>query len=106
MNDAIKVRATGTMEVIDYQPGNGTRYLVQVVEVDGAASKMMGMGGAKGWVITHLNNPRSKTFTFPSYCQWVFPHEIADKMDEGGVDADALAKLIAHVTGAEYAGDN
>jgi hypothetical protein len=108
-NDGIvnRIKHQPMTEIITYEPGNRTRYVVQFTEVtDPEASKVLHMAGEPGWIITHLNYKESNVFIFPSYCRMVFPHEVASKMNECSADADALAKLIAYVTGAEYAGDN
>lgn len=90
--------------VVDYQPGNGTRYVLQIVKIDDAdTSKLLGMGGDIGWTITHINGYKTKTWVLPSYKGTIFPEDVVSKMEENAADAYVIAEFIAHFCGLEFA---
>ena len=90
--------------VVDYQPGNGTRYLLQIVKIDDEqTSKLLGMAGGIGWTITHLNGYESKTWVLPSYKGIIFPEDVVSWMNENSSDAYVLAEFIAHFCDLKFA---
>ena len=92
--------------MVDYQPGNGTRYVLQIVTVsDADHSIAVGFAGSIGWVITHLNNENSKTYCLPSYSGTVFPDVIQDKMGENASNAYVIAEFLAHYCNLKFAGE-
>jgi hypothetical protein len=93
-----------TVQVIDYQPGNGTRYLLQFIGVPaGKVSAQLGFGtDAKGWLVTHLNGVPPHTMAIPEYKGVLFPWDVVEKMDMNPADAHVIAEFIAWNLGMEF----
>jgi hypothetical protein len=83
---------------LDYQPGNGTRYEVVMTPIADKTSASV-LGASLGSVL----------FTFPLWGKCivlpkeedVFARWVAEKLQIGPVDANALAELFAYLLGAE-----
>lgn len=82
----IKSRVTvGNITVYDYEPGNGTRYVVQVTDLTGVTSEVRGM-------MTLINVPTAGSVPLQGHA----PHHsyISEKTRLGRADSIALEILL------------
>lgn len=89
---------------IEYQPGNGTRYLVLFLRVNAgtSASRSMGLGSDGGWYISFPQG-RYRSFVLQPD-GFLATYYVADKMGavSGSADAIVLAELIGHITDRDH----
>lgn len=94
------IRIGDTSRLVEYQPGNGTRYLMMVTDLRGSlpARQWLGLGSetSSGWVITRLDSPASMVISGQMFLHWSY---VADKLRVNKADAVVLAELIGYLTG-------
>lgn len=91
------------VRVIDYQPGNGTRYAVSFVKMEHFEGHVLNRFELEPncWLVTLHNiggkrGKRPASFYNKAYVNLTYVHE---KFDIGWNDAAVLTELIAHVVG-------
>jgi hypothetical protein len=89
--------------VVDYQPGNGTRYCLSIVDTRGFsddANHWMGFEkGATGWIVTDLNARRAMVVNGDGFLAAGY---IMEKLGCYESDAYVLAELLGKLLGREY----
>ena len=85
--------AHGPVTVIEYQPGNGSRYVVHLTDMIG-----FNMEGNPRWTVALLTCGSGTAMTL-SERGYLDPTYVAEKLRVGMPDAIVLTQLIAHVTG-------
>lgn len=85
--------------LINYQPGNGTRYILLFNQVPaGAASETLGLMGEPGWVVTWIHH-RSRSHLVYSQRGFLHWSDAQEWFKTSKSDAVVLAEIIGHVTG-------
>ncbi len=102
MEDAIVFLEEGPSGIfVDFQPGNGTRYLIGLTKFSDGANdypqtrKATGGISSGGWLMTWINCGRCcvlqpEGFLWPNYLQ--------EKIGGSLADAIVLSRLVAHLT--------
>ena len=92
-----------TTTVVEYEPGNGTRYSLQIMEVtpDTLLSHSVGLCGESGWIVMHLNNMNAKPMVISKNSGPLFPAYLAEKTGECIADAYVIAEFVADYLGIE-----
>lgn len=85
--------------VVDYQPGNGTRYVIQFTKLDKDMGHFYGLGRSGGWMVTYMRGGYGTTMVLSSLKGIVFPGDTYGKLTENMSDAYVLAEYIAHFCG-------
>lgn len=96
--DAIlkNVPCVGATRVVEYQPGDGTRYELVFSDVGGGCC-----GSANAVLVTVVNFPRSPSMLVERDHGFLSPTYVAEKMGVSAPSAITLAEVIAHFTGRE-----
>ena len=92
---------TGPTIFIEYEPGNGTRYICTITELDLTARALPALGFSRVepagvFMFAWLNKGRAHAFRNDGY---LAPGYVAEKLNCGLADGAVLAELIAHYTG-------
>jgi hypothetical protein len=85
------------LRLVDYQPGNGTRYWLSIIDTQHCtdeANKRLGFGDKTGYIITDLNRGRSM---FLSDVGFIAAGYVQDKLECGISDAYVLAELLGYL---------
>lgn len=94
----IENHATGKSRVLNYQPGNGTRYLLVFTPISAGseAGALLGLMDEEGWVVTWISH-RSHTLVCSqkALLHW---SDVALGFQTTKSDAVVLAEVIGHVT--------
>lgn len=90
--------AVGRQQLVEYQPGNGTRYVLLFTPLDEFANAERATGHHyDSWVVTDLSTGyRALILDEHSYLD---PWTLAEKLDSSLPDAVAIGELCAHVLG-------
>lgn len=105
-------RSSSKVYIVDYQPGNGTSYLIQIVTIkDNNTASMLGLGSssspnpnhALGWIISRINGPGS-SMVLSSTSYSLYPEYVMEKMNEQPADAYVIAEFIAHYCKLKFKG--
>ena len=95
--------ASADITVVDYQPGNGTRYFLSIVDTSALSDEvnsMLGFGSGKGgWIVTDLNVHRSMQLNSDGF---ISSEYVAEKMGCFESDACVLAELFGELLGREH----
>ena len=83
----------GPVTVVEYQPGNGSRYEVHFTDM-GAFN----MDGNPRWTVSLLTVGSGTAMTLAEK-GYLDPSYVAEKLKVGMPDAIVLTQLISHVTG-------
>jgi hypothetical protein len=87
--------------MVDYQPGNGTRYCLSIVDTSSFSSGVnfwLGFEG-NGWVVTDLNAHRSMMVNSGGYLSAGY---VAEKLKCCAADAYVLAELLGKLLGRDH----
>lgn len=97
----LRTECSGTT-VVDYQPGNGTRYVVAITDLTDLRSEARDTLGGHGqadslFQVSRLNGGRGASMMIADRVSW---HRVKE-CGLGGADVDAvvLAELIGYLTG-------
>lgn len=106
VEDGITLHDTaGPAQIIDYQPGNGTRYRLSIVdtsELSDDTNVWLGFGRKNtGWIITYLNN-RGYAMVIGRNDKFLSAHYVQEKLRCGLSDAFVLAELLGKLLGRGY----
>jgi hypothetical protein len=88
------------VRVVDYQPGNGTRYHLVFVGpyVPTFATEKLDLAGC--YTVTHLVDGKGRTMTVANTGTYLSMDYVAEKLGLSSTeDAKVLAEVIAHFTG-------
>ena len=100
VKQSVKYLSVGLpMSVIDFQPGNGTRYILSLIDVkkrEPEAREAMGMYLDTEYMIVLHNMGSKKPAYVGSRTQW---YDITEKLDIDIADALPLTYLIRHLCG-------
>jgi len=85
---------------IEFQPGNGTRYLVGLSRLNAYPETRKAVGGVEegGWLVTWINAKKCCVLQPEGY---LAPHFLQEKLGTSRADAIVLGRLIAHFTDRE-----
>jgi len=87
-------------ELVEYQPGNGTRYLLLITSVrtiEGAEAKL-GLQ-YNSVIVTDMLHSRTMVLAPEGFLHWQY---VKEKMELRSIpDAVVLAELLGHITGRE-----
>lgn len=100
MNDAIKFIEEDESGIFcEFQPGNGTRYLVGLTRLSDKTAQTRRMAGGLeegGWIVTWINAKRCCVLQPDGFLS---PHFLKNKLGGGSMaDAVVLSRLIAYLT--------
>lgn len=104
--DSIKNEASlGPITLVEYQPGNGTRYILQIVDYTDLtlhpnqrvkdATKNMGFSGV--YTVASMCDGKGTVMTVHPG-GYLAPSYVMEKLKVGEADARVLAEVIAHFT--------
>jgi len=86
--------------LVEYQPGNGTRYILLVNRVEGpsGARELLSLPDVGGWIISRLIGHQTSVLVHSAggTMHWSY---VMEKFRCGRADAVVLAELIGHLTG-------
>lgn len=89
--------------IIEYQPGNGTRYrliFISTIDFPDDVNRHLGFGNGNGWIISYLNNDRCILL---SAQLGMVHHDYVGQLLQCGIsDAYVLAELFGHLLGMNY----
>jgi hypothetical protein len=93
----------GDTRVIDYQPGNGTRYVLTVTDLSlqpQSSKAVLGYDRAKGlFLVTRMGRGHDAAMLVAGQVHWKAVREA--KLAVGVSDAVVLAEVIGYLTGFE-----
>lgn len=90
--DGIKSRTQcGNTTVINYQPGNGTLYLIHLTDLRAIEDG--------GYTVALMTTGHGTCMTVADTGGYLSPGYVAEKLKVGKADAVVLAEIIAHLTG-------
>lgn len=85
---------TDGRQVVDYQPGNGSRYMLVLTRLEGEESRAVGCAGAPCIVIGLVNFEPNRCMIASHVPYYLY---VADKLNLREPDAKAVAELLAKV---------
>lgn len=95
--------ATAPVTVIEYQPGNGTRYLVHITDLrahlDAAPPAVNTYAGHGAYFVALYTEGHGTCMTVADTGGYLAPSYVASKLKVSEGDAVVLAELIARYTG-------
>jgi len=97
--ESIKVRVeNGPVTLIDYQPGNGSRYTLTFTRIEpGDGAALLGLARESGgYVVSYEQGETSQVFSLGGYVHWTYVRLIRRQADQL-----VLAEIIASIVGAE-----
>lgn len=90
--DSVKSRTQcGNTTVINYQPGNGTLYLIHLTDL-----RAMEDGG---YTVALMTTGHGTCMTVADTGGYLSPGYVREKLKVGKADAVVLSEIIAHLTG-------
>lgn len=98
---------THGVRIVEYSPGNGTRYVLSLVELHGFSPETSEWFGfdPKGfaWLVTWLNHSPMTSMVVVkddgALLHWIY---LREKLNAGVPDAIVLAEVIGYITGRSY----
>lgn len=95
--------APAPVTVIEYQPGNGTRYSVHITDLrahlDGAPPALNAYAGHGAWYVALYTEGRGTCMLVADNGGYLAPSYVASKLKVSEGDAVVLAEIIARYTG-------
>lgn len=90
----------GPVRVVEYQPGNGTRYVLTIVELGGLARRALeSIGVDGGWTVVVHNYRAAMTVRPDGY---LGPHFVRPQLDCSIHDAVVIAEIVGHLLGVKH----
>jgi hypothetical protein len=104
MSEAVRRHADGETTMFDFQPGNGTRYVVlfTTVKPTNPMSDAVGLSTVGGWVMTWVNGGvggAGVSMVVANVPQMMALHYLTSRLQIGPADGHELLRLIRHATG-------
>lgn len=98
-----EIAVSANVMLYDYQPGNGTRYVIMIMSVENMGMRRaLAFGNHHGWVVTHINGSEKTSMLLPEYVQ-VTPDLIDTELGvRNKSDAYVIAEFIADVCGLKF----
>lgn len=96
-----RLRGSGTIEVIDYQPGDGTRYELVFADIDVVDAKTVISTRAPAVLVALVNFPGSPSMLLTRGGGFLATGYVQEKMKVTRATAEALVEIIAHVAQRE-----
>ncbi len=95
--------ATAPVTVLEYQPGNGTRYLIHITDLrahlNGAPPALTAYAGRGAYYVALYTEGRGTCMTVADTGGYLAPSYVAAKLKVSEGDAVVLAEIIARYTG-------
>jgi hypothetical protein len=105
IDDAIKASHTAPapVTVLEYQPGNGTRYHLHITDLRAALSEappqVNAYAGHGAWYVALYTEGNGTCMTVADNGGYLAPSYVASKLKVSDGDAAVLAEVIARYTG-------
>ena len=93
---------SGGMRLVEYQPGNGTRYVLALSSLDKAQCRLLGFG--EGAVLVTLTNFSEETYaSYPFYRDngYLPVHMVERGLQMRSPDACVVTELLGYLLGRE-----
>lgn len=95
--------ATAPVTVLEYQPGNGTRYLIHITDLrahlNSAPPAVNAYAGHGAWYVALYTEGHGTCMTVADTGGYLSPGYVASKLKVSEGDAVVLAEIIARYTG-------
>lgn len=105
IEDSVKAQHTASapVTVVEYQPGNGTRYHLHITDLreglDQAPPAVNAYAGHGAWYVALYTEGHGTCMTVADTGGYLSPSYVAEKLKVSPGDARVLAEIIARYTG-------
>jgi hypothetical protein len=98
-----ELTASAPVTIVEYQPGNGTRYLVHITDLRaalaGAPPRVTDRAGHGAYYVALYTEGHGTCMTVADTGGYLAPSYVSEKLRVSAGDAVVLAELIARYTG-------